>query len=840
MDGIHFDLFSFWLGFIFASLCWWLVIKYKKYLPKIGIPSKQPDVIVQSNQAHQQMPVEKFLYHHTYQKILGLHITKDLFSLEEIVITPRLLVPAYLTQNDEAYAFSTIATRLIPFLPDTPELASHYFTSTVSPAESLQNGANIVVIGEPGCGKTITLAYAALEIIKAGPFSNPITNHLPYYLHVSDLDLSKSFSANPIGLIIDHILSQHSTIIRSRIPDTILQTAQEGTFLLLLDGLDEMPKSQFDKAVDFINAILKQFPKIQIMTTASPNYLGGLVKSGFHPLPVCSWNERDLDQFIEKWNNLWLTYINHATFYNKTLDVLDPRVVMNWISSQYMNMTPLEWTLKLWGLYSGDLNGPLAINALDNYLTRVSDTVIPRVILEHLALEFIRSNSLTLSLPQVEHFVINFTPSLSISQADQKLSGDEDITSLPIRQNIYNKDIVVTPKTIHLLIDNGLLIPCNQNMVRLNNPLITGFLSSFAVIDENLSKIDNPLYWSSTITMLKYRAVQNQSISWINNHILETDKPPLHRNMIILGKWISDIPVSSEWRVELLRKIFSLIISDKNTYPLKARLLSLFIASNDQNISKLNKQLLSASDLLKMLGALSTGAVLDKKNIKEIKELFGDPSQELRNSASQALGIISLTSHIDPLAEVLMNGDEQMQQGAAEILSLSPNHGYEILKEAVGYEDLSVRKASIFGLFRIQEPWAKELLLKISYDDKQWMVRNTAHQYAELSKQPNPFSPQPIPPTTDAQWLNEYASKNGLGIVAGDNSRELLINCLNDGSVEDKIKALNYLAMTPDYEVIYEIYKLLDVGDLTLSEASINALWMIQSSGVELPDSKVQ
>ena len=151
-----------------------------------------------------------------------------------------------------------------------------------------------------------------------------------------------------------------------------------------------------------------------------------------------------------------------------------------------------------------------------------------------------------------------------------------------------------------------------------------------------------------------------------------------------------------------------------------------------------------------------------------------------------------------------------------------------------------VRKAAVFGWAQIKEKWAADLLEKSSYEDKQWIVRNAAHQAVELNTKPNPFIPRPLPAPSEVKWLLEFASKKGIGINRGEFPREILLSCLTEGTLDEKIDALSYLVSYPDFETVYAIYKLVDNGDRTLSEASINALWQINVSGFELPDYKVK
>ena len=565
----NFDSISFWLGFLVASLFWWAFSKVQRFFPQIGASVKES---IQSNQVRQQSGIEKYLLNNTCLKVQSLHISKDLFSLEEIAIPPRLNVPTYLTPDDEAYTVTTVASHVIPFLPETPELTAQYFVSTISPVEALQEGANIVIIGEPGSGKTVALAYAALQISKDDPVTNKLLDHLPLFLHVSDLDLAREEIQDPINLIIDCLIQENSSFVRSRIPDSIRKLAKDGKLILLLDGLDELPKIHFDKSVLFLAALFKQFPKVQVMTTASSNYLGGLIRLGFQPLSISSWSIRDISKFVENWNKLWIEHINNAHFMNNSADSIDSRIISNWMTSQNIYITPLDWTLKIWAAYSGDLNGPLSINAIDNYLSRVSGKIIPRTILEHLALEFIKLNGASLPISRVDDFINNFSPN-SIKNNPSNTAGKE-APSLPLHRDSHADDAILTGKTAQALIETGLFVRLGFDQIKFVNPTIAGFLASFAIQDEQVSGLDHPLDWSITTSTLRYLAAQNRSIQWITNNLINTSVAPLHRNLTIVGKWISDAPLTSEWRIDLMRKLLSLVAVDPLPFPVKARLMT--------------------------------------------------------------------------------------------------------------------------------------------------------------------------------------------------------------------------------------------------------------------------
>ncbi|MCE1255597.1 MAG: HEAT repeat domain-containing protein [Anaerolineae bacterium] len=830
----NFDAISFWLGFFAALLLTFGFSKIKRFFPEIGTSIKET---FQQTQSHQKSGIQNYIMQNNLIKVQGLHIANQLFSLNEILIPSRLLAPTYQKPDDESFAITTLASHSLPYLPEASELAAQYNVLSLSPLEALQNGANIVIVGDAGSGKTTVLAQVASAIIQHPETAGNLADHLPYYIHIADIDFNGQDVNGPIGLFINPISKQHSSFARSRVPSAIIDAARKGKLLLLIDGLDELPKNQFIQAVNLLEALLDQSPRIQIMTTASPYYLGGLLKIGFQSMSIACWNIRDIELFIEQWNKQWLEYINNSVFSGNTSDSIDPRLIKNWLISQYVNMSPLQWTLKVWAAYSGDLNGPLPINAIDNYITRLSSKLVTREMLEYLALEFVRENSLTLSISHLENCVINYTPSRVTDLNDDA----SKIPVLPSRQGVSNEASVSSGNNPILgLIDAGLLIKHENQKVRFCNPLITGFLSSFAILEEQLDKVNQPLNWSVTTSMLRYMAAQDRGINWIDENILNQSDSPLYQNLMLVGKWISDAPVNLDWRTNFMRRVLGLIIIESVPFSIKARLMAIFVGSNDPSVSKLIKQFFATnSSSLKALAALASGAMQDNKQMRELSNLLTNPSQEVKNAAALAIGALATPYNIEALIDVLMQGDEQTRQGAAEALAFLPPRGHDILKEAILYDDIMVRKAAVYGLAQINEKWAVELLEKTGFDDKQWIVRNSAHQAAEFKTKKHPFSPRALPEPSDLPWLIEFAGKKGVGISKGEFPRDILLSCLNEGTLDEKIDTLSYLVRYPDYEVIYAIYKIMDTGDQNLSEAAINALWLISASGATLPDYKV-
>jgi HEAT repeat protein len=213
---------------------------------------------------------------------------------------------------------------------------------------------------------------------------------------------------------------------------------------------------------------------------------------------------------------------------------------------------------------------------------------------------------------------------------------------------------------------------------------------------------------------------------------------------------------------------------------------------------------------------------------------LNDPIPAVVRAACLALAAIGDKNALETLATLLIQGNETIKQYAAEALANHREEGYPALRDASSMDDLLVRRAVVFGLARIDEPWAMEILEKIQLEDQQWIVRNAAVQVVEDLKRPNPYIPIPSVPITDASWLIEFASKLGIGVVPGKPAVDLVIRSLRDGDEKLRLAALDYLRLNGIAEVIPTIIEVYHTSLGEVREAALNTLWHLSVSGFNL------
>jgi HEAT repeat protein len=225
-----------------------------------------------------------------------------------------------------------------------------------------------------------------------------------------------------------------------------------------------------------------------------------------------------------------------------------------------------------------------------------------------------------------------------------------------------------------------------------------------------------------------------------------------------------------------------------------------------------------------------TEAVADlQKILANDKEIF------VQQAACLALAGIGSTAALEVLAKVLLAGKENIRLAAAEALACDPDEGYPMLREAVELDNLLTRRAAVFGLARVPQPWAEDLLQKIQLEDSQWVVRGAAAEALEYRRNPSWKIRSPAQDPSELAWVVAYAAKQGLGVAPGKASLQTVRKALKDGSTAEKAAALDALAWTGDPEVIPDITQALRSPTPYLRDVAFEALWRLSASGLELP-----
>ena len=225
----------------------------------------------------------------------------------------------------------------------------------------------------------------------------------------------------------------------------------------------------------------------------------------------------------------------------------------------------------------------------------------------------------------------------------------------------------------------------------------------------------------------------------------------------------------------------------------------------------------------------------DPKAVGVLERALQAPSLSVRRAACMALVAIGTDDSLETVAHTLLNGDEDIRRAAGEALANDPFEGYAMLKEGITINDILLRRAAVYGLGRIREPWAFDLLKKAQIEDEQWVVRNAATEVLDAKTNAGTFAPTKLKAPHETPWLLEFAAKKGMGMSPGVPATEVFLLAMKDENPDTRLASLPYLKFTPSDGVIAQIYQAMYQDDPEFRETAYNVLWELGVSGVKLP-----
>ena len=708
----------------------------------------------------------------------------------------------------------------------------------------VERSENVLAFGNPGSGKTVALAYLASQIARKVQSIGSLGNLLPVFIHAGDINpgvlLSQASSSSsamegnsasekdaggpnlPATILIEAVTRQISASKLPRLPGLLQSALESNRLLLIIDGLDELPPDRQSPIYTLIKELVELYPRLQIIASVAFEHMALLPSLGFHMLALAAWGEQEKVQFVQKWDLLWdkLNIKNER----ESLGVSERQYLTSWLTSPGLPCSPMEFTLKVWAAYAGDSLGADTPNALEAYIRRMTALQSKsREVLERLALQMITAMNPALQPRQSETVPIN------VDNQSIPPGQESESVFLPEPQKIKLHQLPGD------LVNTGVLHVHSDSRYRFANPILTGYLAGKALVTfSGLNRILEQPAWTGKSTTLLYYSHFGDAAEPCQ-YLLKHDDF-LRQEQLRIAGWLRVSPKNQPWRSLVLRTLVSALQSSMDTLPLAARIVTALAASGDPGVLVLFRQMLASDNVnLRQLSALACGITREPKIAEDLSKLLLDKSPSVVRSASLALIAIGDKRALEIIADSLLHGSELMRRAAAEALANHPAEGHPALQEGSSHADLRVRHAVVYGLQRISQPWARELLMRMQTEDKEWIVRNAAIQAMEEINLPGANIPAPLPELSETPWLIDYASKQGMGVSPGKPAFDLAIDALKNGKTEEKLQALSYLSMFGTEETVPVIYSWYFGGIGEIKDAAYQTLLSLANSGVPLP-----
>jgi HEAT repeat protein len=290
-------------------------------------------------------------------------------------------------------------------------------------------------------------------------------------------------------------------------------------------------------------------------------------------------------------------------------------------------------------------------------------------------------------------------------------------------------------------------------------------------------------------------------------------------------------PGRAAWREALMTRLARLLMNARLPELLRDRALVALIDSGDAGVGLLLKQAIRHGDpYLRAGGALGLGVLGREQDLPLIEAALNDDYLEVRLAAISALGRLSMIGSepaLELIVTAMIEAEDEAQRAAAETLAdLSPA-GHAVLRDGAKDPDLIVRRAAVYGLAAVNEPWVREILESMQQDDE-WLVRNAAIEaLAGMGFGDDEEAPSlelTLPKAEAETWLIAWAAERGEGTGVGEAALNTLARALSEGDVTIRQMAVETLGRVADPRTVDTLRQSLRDPEPAVREMALLAL----------------
>jgi HEAT repeat protein len=264
--------------------------------------------------------------------------------------------------------------------------------------------------------------------------------------------------------------------------------------------------------------------------------------------------------------------------------------------------------------------------------------------------------------------------------------------------------------------------------------------------------------------------------------------------------------------------------------------LTALVESGEPGVRLLFQRIINhANPQLRAKAVLGLGILQDPQDLASIEAALSDPDTDVRLAAIDALRRIARAGHepaLESIVASVVEGENQIQRAAAEALAELGPQGEAVLRDAAQDQDLTVRRAAVYGIMLLDADWAKETLEQLHVQDSEWLVRNAASealaQLADEEKAPDlAVTDLALPKAEQEPWLIAWAAERGEGTGVGDAALETLIRALREGDPAIRQAAVDTLGRLADPDTREALRRCLRDPEPAVRDAALSALYEI-------------
>jgi len=712
--------------------------------------------------------------------------------------------------------------------PSTPEpepvpLALQEF----SLSRILGGHPQLAILGEPGTGKTTSLAYLALLCARSAmePVETEVTlwpdqKRLPLYVPLSamdwderdETDLERTDEESPVksrgatqeGDAVTGLVNAALAAVggKGRLAGVLRRYLEAGRAIVLADGWDELPPQQRQRATGWLAELIAALPGNLWLVGAGTRGYAPLIEAGFVPLTLAPWNVMQVEELARRWVEAYTPEAGEPP-------VSARKLTIELQSAARKTSLPLE--LAVWAfVYLADQKAPagrahLFDRALELLLWQEGEedawiSATGRVALGQLALELGQEGRTTCTRKDIEAAIETAIPPVEELPANATTRVFRALTG-----------------------ERGLLHLYGDDRYAFVNSLWQAYLAArqlITVAPAALLEWLNAPRWAETLRFYAELGDMGPLVTeW-----LRTPDDMFYTRLRTLGSWIGAAPEDAAWRNGAMAILARVFLRSGHSAQAQQALAEALAATDMPGVAYLFRQAMQhPSDQTRAAAVLGLARIATESDLPALEAALEDEALLVREAAVRGLAYMSVDVATRWLERVLLEGDDALRPLAAEKLAQCGDQGKAILIEAVESEDVVIRRGAVFGLARMG---AWEELEKAAREDEQWIVRSAAAAALEEMKEEKEKVAGIAPPPEIGQlpWLISWAAALGEGVGIGEAARRALQRALSDGNTSVRSNAVQMLAQVGRPDDVELLRAAMNDPEPAIASAAVNAL----------------
>jgi hypothetical protein len=669
----------------------------------------------------------------------------------------------------------------------------------------------LAILGDLASGRTSLLAYLAL-VFARGDASGKLgvaPDRLPIYISLPDMEWTLSEDerdqADEEGKITSRLVQATLAAFggRSTWATILRRHLEEGKALILADGWDELKLAQREQAAAWLGQLADDLPGNIWIAAAGIEGFAPLTDEAFVAVRLGKWKPTHAQELMSRWADL----LEPAEDPNPP--DLDP-LAESLVSAVQAQTNPLELTLRCWlflteqklpqtrsDLFSEATGQLLGLADEESAWTAAAVSAA----LGQLALMLQREDRSELTRQEMEEAV------------ESVLSSQ---TERPRRAKRHAIRVLTTP--------SGPLRAQGADRYAFAHPLWQAFLAArqlASLSPTTLVDLRDHRHW---LTVVEFYAELGPMEPVVKTWLSQPDDPWFSR-LCRAARWVALVPRDAEWRNGVMAVLARTFLSPTILLPVRERMAEALVQTHDPGVTYLFQQGVHHELVDVKVAVLHAAGKLAREVdlMTLVDPALDDPNPRVRAAAVTTIGAMDKQVALPLLSRILAEEEQELRTRAARALARLGEEGWEVLKEALKDEDFLTRRAAVYGLAEVEQPWTRERLTKITHTDPEWIVRSAAAAALEEMNVETQLAVAPLQ-ISEASWLISWAAERDEPVGRGKAALPMLLRALQEGRPPIRKAAAWALGLAGGAEHIPVLRQAMADENLEVSCAALEAL----------------